>query len=156
MTRSEIKRAREDTTDPSGHPDAKPSPIMQATPCTHGRLTADQAKGLKELRSRIHKAHIPSSRLDETLLLATWNIREFGRRKRNQRAFRGRPRMQRAKCPGAFNCPRPRHHKMRQDSVMRLWFLPLGLAVLASLVHAEPPRKMHSRKASHLLQSVPP
>jgi endonuclease/exonuclease/phosphatase family metal-dependent hydrolase len=48
----------------------------------HGRLTRDQAAGLKQLKARIRKANIPSSRLDETLLIATWNIREFGRRKR--------------------------------------------------------------------------
>ena len=48
----------------------------------HGKLTREQALGLRELRSRISKAKIPSSRLDETLLLATWNICEFGRRKR--------------------------------------------------------------------------
>lgn len=36
------------------------------------------AKGLIELRKRIDAAKIPSSRLDESLNVATWNIREFG------------------------------------------------------------------------------
>ena len=48
----------------------------------HGKISKDIAKGLKELRKRIDKADIPSSKLDESLTLATWNIREFGRKPR--------------------------------------------------------------------------
>lgn len=48
----------------------------------HGELDFDTAIGLKELRKRIASANIPPSRLDKTFNLATWNIREFGRRKR--------------------------------------------------------------------------
>lgn len=45
----------------------------------HGPLDQHTAKGLKELRRRIGLAKIPASKLDETLNIATWNIREFGR-----------------------------------------------------------------------------
>ena len=51
----------------------------------HGRLTPDLARGLRVLRDRIELAQIPPSILDETLNLATWNIREFGRRRRRSR-----------------------------------------------------------------------
>lgn len=50
----------------------------------HGRVSKNIARGLKELRKRIHKAKIPSSKLDENLLLATWNIREFGKKARKK------------------------------------------------------------------------
>jgi hypothetical protein len=53
----------------------------------HGRLNEATATGLKKLRARIDEAAIPSSRLDETIILATWNIREFGRRRRSARAI---------------------------------------------------------------------
>ena len=52
----------------------------------HGNISATLAKGLKALRSRIDKANIPSSKLDETLNIATWNIREFGKVKRTEAA----------------------------------------------------------------------
>lgn len=45
----------------------------------HGNIDANTAQGLKELRRRIAACNIPSSKLDETLLLATWNIRDFGK-----------------------------------------------------------------------------
>ncbi len=48
----------------------------------HGRISKTVAKGLKELRRRIDKAKLPPSKLDETILLATWNIRNFGSRGR--------------------------------------------------------------------------
>ena len=48
----------------------------------HGNLSVDAAKGLKELRKRIDEEKIPSSKLDETINIATWNIREFGRKAR--------------------------------------------------------------------------
>lgn len=44
----------------------------------HGALSSEIAAGLKLLRSRIAAAKIPSSKLDESINLATWNIREFG------------------------------------------------------------------------------
>lgn len=40
------------------------------------------AQGLQVLRRRIDAADIPSSELDESLNVATWNIREFGRKPR--------------------------------------------------------------------------
>lgn len=50
----------------------------------HGNLPLNTAKGLKELRKRIEeqRPRIPASTLDETLNVATWNIREFGRKPR--------------------------------------------------------------------------
>lgn len=50
----------------------------------HGRLTKDIAAGLAELRSRIAKAKIPSSQLDQCFNLATWNVREFGKKRRSK------------------------------------------------------------------------
>jgi len=35
-------------------------------------------------RSRIKESEIPSSKLDETINIATWNIREFGRKRRKK------------------------------------------------------------------------
>jgi hypothetical protein len=40
------------------------------------------ADGLIELRKRIERAKIPSSKLDESLNVAVWNIREFGKKAR--------------------------------------------------------------------------
>ena len=50
----------------------------------HGKLDRDTARGLKELRRRLEADgnRVPPSILDETMNLATWNIREFGRRPR--------------------------------------------------------------------------
>jgi len=53
----------------------------------HGDLSKEIAQGLIELQSRIKKAQIPSSKLDETLNIATWNIREFGKEKRTEAAI---------------------------------------------------------------------
>jgi len=53
----------------------------------HGTVSPEIAKGLKVLRSRIAKAKVPSSKLDETLNIATWNIREFGKKKRSEAAI---------------------------------------------------------------------
>ena len=53
----------------------------------HGKISLQIAEGLKELRARIDAAKIPSSKLDETLNLATWNIREFGKRRRSEAAI---------------------------------------------------------------------
>ncbi|MEZ4232417.1 MAG: endonuclease/exonuclease/phosphatase family protein [Polyangiaceae bacterium] len=48
----------------------------------HGKLSKTVAKGLLELKRRVEAANVPPSRLDESLNIATWNIREFGRRPR--------------------------------------------------------------------------
>ncbi|MGB0653035.1 MAG: endonuclease/exonuclease/phosphatase family protein [Thermoplasmatota archaeon] len=53
----------------------------------HGEVSPEIARGLIHLRTCIAKAGIPSSCLDETLTVATWNIREFGRRRRTQAAI---------------------------------------------------------------------
>jgi len=53
----------------------------------HGNISLEVAEGLKLLRKRIEAAEIPSSKLDETLNIATWNIREFGKKQRSQAAI---------------------------------------------------------------------
>jgi endonuclease/exonuclease/phosphatase family metal-dependent hydrolase len=50
----------------------------------HGTLDRETARGLLELKRRIQAAQIPPSRLDERILIATWNIREFGKKKRQK------------------------------------------------------------------------
>ena len=50
----------------------------------HGDMTYHTALGLKELQARIDKAKIPASKIDETLNIATWNIREFGKKPRRE------------------------------------------------------------------------
>jgi hypothetical protein len=50
----------------------------------HGKVSKEITRGLKVLRKRISKAKIPSSELDETINLATWNIRDFGKSKREE------------------------------------------------------------------------
>ena len=52
----------------------------------HGPVSPAIAKGLKVLHQRIAAAGIPSSKLDESITLATWNIREFGKKKRTEAA----------------------------------------------------------------------
>lgn len=52
----------------------------------HKGIDADTAKGLKVLIDRIGK-NVPSSKLDETILVASWNIREFGKKKRTPKAI---------------------------------------------------------------------
>jgi hypothetical protein len=53
----------------------------------HGNISLEIAEGLKLLRKRIASANIPASKLDETLNIATWNIREFGKKKRSEAAI---------------------------------------------------------------------
>ncbi|OGG57229.1 MAG: hypothetical protein A3F84_21745 [Candidatus Handelsmanbacteria bacterium RIFCSPLOWO2_12_FULL_64_10] len=53
----------------------------------HGKISKQIAEGLKELQARIKKAKIPSSKIDETLNIATWNIREFGKKRRTEAAI---------------------------------------------------------------------
>ncbi|MFZ6735821.1 hypothetical protein ACO0LG_28125 [Undibacterium sp. Ji42W] len=45
----------------------------------HGKVSAEIAAGLLVLKESIKEAAIPSSKLDETINIATWNIREFGK-----------------------------------------------------------------------------
>lgn len=44
----------------------------------HGHVDQETAAGLKLLQQRIAACNLPPSSLDETLKIATWNIREFG------------------------------------------------------------------------------
>ena len=44
----------------------------------HGDIPKSIAKGLLALQARIKAANVPPSKIDETLNIATWNIREFG------------------------------------------------------------------------------
>lgn len=53
----------------------------------HGDVSPEIAAGLLALRKRIAAANIPSSRLDESINMAVWNIREFGRRHRTEAAL---------------------------------------------------------------------
>ena len=55
----------------------------------HGSLDRETALGLKELRRRLEEDgnRVPASILDETMNLATWNIREFGRRQRLEKSL---------------------------------------------------------------------
>ena len=48
----------------------------------HGKVTPQIAKGLLALQKRIAAAKIPPSKLDETINVAIWNIREFGKSRR--------------------------------------------------------------------------
>jgi endonuclease/exonuclease/phosphatase family metal-dependent hydrolase len=50
----------------------------------HSRLTLDELEGLKTLRRRIDGAGIPSSTLDESINVATWNIRHWGQKRRKR------------------------------------------------------------------------
>lgn len=50
----------------------------------HSSLNLDELKALKLLRKRIASAEIPSSKLDETVNIATWNIRHWGQKKRKK------------------------------------------------------------------------
>ena len=50
----------------------------------HSNLSTEELKGLKIIRSRIKEANIPSSKLDETINIATWNIRHWGQKKRRK------------------------------------------------------------------------
>src|SRR6476659_9630357 len=45
----------------------------------HGAVSPEIAHGLLTLKKRIDAAKIPSSKLDETINVAVWNIREFGK-----------------------------------------------------------------------------
>lgn len=53
----------------------------------HGDVTPEIAAGLLFLRERIAAANIPPSKLDESINIATWNIREFGKKPRSEAAI---------------------------------------------------------------------
>ena len=53
----------------------------------HGKVSPQLAKGLLALKKRIDAAKIPSSKLDETINVAIWNIREFGKSPRTDAAI---------------------------------------------------------------------
>ncbi|MCW5748449.1 MAG: endonuclease/exonuclease/phosphatase family protein [Alphaproteobacteria bacterium] len=53
----------------------------------HGNISPAIAGGLKILQARIEAAKIPPSKLDETLNIATWNVREFGKKRRSEAAI---------------------------------------------------------------------
>jgi len=53
----------------------------------HGPVSPEIAAGLLALKNRIDAAKIPSSKLDETVNIAVWNIREFGRVARTRAAL---------------------------------------------------------------------
>lgn len=55
----------------------------------HEGIDNETAKGIQELRRRFEMEgnHVPPSILDETMNLATWNIREFGRRPREPKSL---------------------------------------------------------------------
>ena len=53
----------------------------------HGDVSAEIAAGLIELKKRIDAAKIPSSKLDESINVAIWNIREFGKKRRTDAAI---------------------------------------------------------------------
>jgi endonuclease/exonuclease/phosphatase family metal-dependent hydrolase len=53
----------------------------------HGPVSPEIAAGLLALRERIEAARIPPSKLDETINLAVWNIREFGKVRRTEAAI---------------------------------------------------------------------
>ena len=46
----------------------------------HTGVSKDVARGLRAWQERIKAAQIPSSKLDESVNIATWNIREFGKK----------------------------------------------------------------------------
>ena len=53
----------------------------------HGKVSKEIATGLLVLQQRIGAAKNPSWKLDETLNIATWNIREFGKKRRSEAAI---------------------------------------------------------------------
>ena len=48
----------------------------------HGEVSPEIAAGLLALKERIKAAKIPPSQLDQTINVAIWNIREFGKKRR--------------------------------------------------------------------------
>ena len=52
----------------------------------HGSVTPEIAQSLLALQKRIVAAKIPPSKLDETINVAVWNVREFGKMRRTEAA----------------------------------------------------------------------
>ncbi len=48
----------------------------------HGNVSPEIARGLLALKKRIDAAKIPASKIDESINIATWNIRAFGQKAR--------------------------------------------------------------------------
>ena len=53
----------------------------------HGDVSPEIAQGLLALKKRIDAAKIPSSKLDRTIHVAVWNVREFGKVRRTPAAI---------------------------------------------------------------------
>lgn len=53
----------------------------------HRNIDRETARGLKVLRQRIKQSKIPSRVLNEQILIASWNIRELGRKPRTAKAI---------------------------------------------------------------------
>ena len=53
----------------------------------HGDVSPEIAAGLLALKARIKAANIPPSKLDESINVAIWNIREFGKKPRSDAAI---------------------------------------------------------------------
>jgi len=88
----------------------------------HGNISPEIATGLKVLQARIANAKIPSSKLDETLNIATWNIREFGKKARSEAAIHYNRRdpgsirpYQHCRIAGQPDGPGPRPRRARAD-----------------------------------------
>ncbi|MDP1860675.1 MAG: hypothetical protein Q8K82_18510 [Gemmatimonadaceae bacterium] len=68
----------------------------------HGNVSSSTAKGQLALHDRVTVANIPSSRIDETLDIATWNVREFGEQARFEALVPAAPSARQASAPS--NC----------------------------------------------------
>jgi endonuclease/exonuclease/phosphatase family metal-dependent hydrolase len=53
----------------------------------HTGVDAETAEALKVLIKRIEDSGAPPSKLDENIVVASWNIREFGRKRRTEKAI---------------------------------------------------------------------
>ena len=53
----------------------------------HGTVSRATAAKIRKIRDRIEEADIPPSKLDENLILGTWNVRELGKKRRGKDAI---------------------------------------------------------------------
>lgn len=53
----------------------------------HGRISKDTARKIEKVRALIDDAKIPPSKLDENIIVGTWNIRDFGKKTRKKDAI---------------------------------------------------------------------
>lgn len=53
----------------------------------HGTVSTEIASGLRLLRSRIRASKVARASLDESVNIATWNVRDFGKRRRSKAAI---------------------------------------------------------------------